>query len=186
MQAEKEELWRPIVGLENFYEVSSLGQVRSIPRRASIGRASRTVRARQMKLSPDRGGYLRFNASSHPGYLTVRVHRAVADAFLSSPPGPIGAGSLDFCVNHINGDKTDNRVSNLEWLTGAESRRDAGNSGLLAHGKGHHGAKLDEGRVREIRELAATHTQAELASLFSVSQSRISVIVSRKQWRHVK
>lgn len=96
------EEWRPVVGYEGSYEVSSLGMVR---------RVGSHVRA----LSRHHEGYLLVNLSVAGRSKTHRVHRLVADAFL----GP----SVARGVNHLNGVKSDNRASNLEWATDSQNAR---------------------------------------------------------------
>lgn len=110
----------------------------------------------------------------------------MALAFLGPAPGVVGRRSDEYCVNHKNGNHFDNRSDNLEWATGLENRVHAGDLGLVTHGEEHHNAKLTEAAVREMRQRhAAGHSQRRLAHDFSVSQSRVSLIVRRIQWRHV-
>ena len=98
--AEKE-IWKPVVGFENYYEVSSLGNVR----RKKSGRLRRIDFAQNYPTV-----LLSVNGKHH----TFRVHRLVAKAFLE----PVEGKSH---VNHKNGNHADNRVCNLEWCTQAEN-----------------------------------------------------------------
>ena len=107
-----DEEWRPVPGAEGYYSVSSLGRVRSEPLpHPCVGRQ----RGRVLKLSRDSKGYLIFKLCL-PGERgrTTKAHRAVAAAFLGPPAG-------DAQVNHRNGDKSDNRPENLEYVSCREN-----------------------------------------------------------------
>lgn len=100
----EKELWKPIKGYEWLYEVSNLGNVRSLPNKTRKG-------IRLLKKTPDVSyGYYIVNLYKNGKTVTFRVHRLVAETFLPNPNNyPV--------VNHINEIKTDNRVCNLEWCT---------------------------------------------------------------------
>ena len=96
------EVWKPVKGFENYYLVSSLGQVKSI-------RSNRIL-----KSGLDKYGYEKVVLSATPIKKTKFIHRLVAETFITNP--------LNLpTVNHINEIKTDNRVSNLEWLSIADN-----------------------------------------------------------------
>ena len=96
-----EEIWRPIKGYEGLYQVSSLGRVRSLNYR-------QTGQVRVLKAEKNRWGYLFVNLCKNKKPKSCIVHRLVAIAFI---PNPLNLPQ----INHINEDKTDNRVENLEW-----------------------------------------------------------------------
>lgn len=98
------EEWRPIVGYEGLYEVSSYGRVRSLDRYDN-----RNCFRKGKVLSPakDKNGYLKVVLNCNGKCKTTNVHRLVAQAFLTNPDNLPQ-------VNHKNDDKSDNRVENLE------------------------------------------------------------------------
>lgn len=98
------EEWRTIVGYEGLYEVSSLGRVRSLDRYDS---RNHFRRGRILKLSYDTVGYLIVGLHSNGKAKIYLVHRLVAQAFIPNPDNLPE-------VNHIDEDKTNNRVDNLE------------------------------------------------------------------------
>lgn len=95
------EIWRPIVGYEKYYEVSNLGNIRN-------------AKSKRIRSISHTKHYSHILLSVKGKHTTLRVHRLVANAFL-----PIIEGKTH--VNHKNGNKNDNRVENLEWVTQAEN-----------------------------------------------------------------
>ena len=96
------EIWKSVVGFEGLYEVSDQGRVRSLVKRNN--------RWKPGVLSPSKthDGYLRVCLYKDGHGKTFKVHRLVACAFL---PNPLNLPE----VNHINEDKTNNSVENIEW-----------------------------------------------------------------------
>lgn len=160
------EEWRPVVGYEGLYDVSNAGRVRRVG-----------------------GGYLRPMAMPR-GYLQVAlssggverrhlVHRLVASAWLGPPP----PGTA---VNHIDGDKANNRADNLEWATARQNTAHAIETGLYAPtGETNPAAKLREADVREILRLRGTATHKEIAARFRVHRSTVSQIYRGHNWPHI-
>lgn len=110
------ENWKPVVGYEGFYEVSDHGRIRTVEHIASSSirnGGKRTVPSHMLKQHKKRTGYLMVDLCKEGKIRTVSVHRIVADAFLGAEP--------QLQVNHKNLNKTDNRVSNLEWVTAKEN-----------------------------------------------------------------
>ena len=99
-----EEIWRPVVGYEGLYEVSNTGRVRSLDRYV---RRNYFKKGRILKLN-DRRGYLFVELCLNNKTKNFSVHRLVAQAFIPNPDNLPQ-------VNHIDEDKLNNRVENLEW-----------------------------------------------------------------------
>jgi NUMOD4 motif/HNH endonuclease len=114
------EQWRPVVGYEGLYEVSNHGRVRSLDRAVRQYRGGVEQRKGRIKrLSILREGYLGTSLSKGGKNVQKRVHILVAEAFL--PPRPEWSNM----VNHINKDRADNRVENLEWSDNGHNKRHA-------------------------------------------------------------
>lgn len=166
------EEWRVI---ENGrYAVSSMGRVR----REAPGKGTRA--GWMLKCAPSKVGYPLFAVSR--GKFKY-VHHAVAEAFIG--PRPEG-----YEINHKNGIKTDNRVDNLEYVTGSQNRQHAVRLGLWkpapVRGEAHCRAKLTDDIVRTIRtEASQGVTTRTLAERYGVSMSLVGQIRTRTIWKHV-
>jgi len=112
-----EEVWRPVVGWEDAYEISSEGHLRSIDRIVRHSNGTEYLRhGKMLSLRPDALGYVMVCLSRGGETRYVSAHRLVAEAFL----GDHG----DTCeVDHINGIRNDNRVCNLRWCTRLENNQ---------------------------------------------------------------
>lgn len=105
------EVWKSIDGYDGYYEVSNLGNIRSVDRCviASNG-AKKYFKGQQLKTWHSHNGYVLCNLKKNGKSKTVRVNRIVAQTFIPNPYNhPV--------INHINFDKDDNCVDNLEWCS---------------------------------------------------------------------
>lgn len=109
----EKEIWKDVTGYEGLYQVSNLGKIIS-------GLPSRVI---FRKFSKNNKGYLRVVFRKNYIAKTFSVHRLVAEAFIPNPENKLQ-------VNHKNADKSDNRVTNLEWNTNAENMNHAISMGL--------------------------------------------------------
>lgn len=105
------EIWKDIPGFEGVYQVSNLGNIKSL----NYARRGLPHRIAQV-YTKDK--YLKVDLHKKGLKKTVPVHRLVCDAFVPYIPGKTE-------INHINGNKEDNRASNLEWVTHLENVRHA-------------------------------------------------------------
>ena len=163
------ETWRQIPSLPN-YEVSDLGCVRQ--RKTN----------RPLKAYRTHNGYLRIELSRSGKRINKSIHELVMSAFVGSRPG-------GFQVNHIDGDKVNNHLSNLEYCTPQENTDHAiriGIRNIAPKGEKCAASKLTEAQIIKIREMVAHGvTQRLVGELFHTTQSNVSRIVSKESWAHI-
>jgi hypothetical protein len=156
----------PINGFEN-YSISKDGKIFNNSREFF-----------ELKPTKDNKGYLRISLSKKSKKTTFKVHRLVAQHFISNPENKPQ-------VNHINGKKFDNRVENLEWVTAHENNKHAYNTGL--NSKPPAVKKLNEQQVLEIRAKFKKKivTREMLGKEYNVSANCIKDVILRKSWKHI-
>lgn len=127
-----DEIWKPVVGYEGYYEVSNYGNVRSVSRvvypRGRARTIPSTVLKQEIKSGPEKqhgGGYRRVVLVVNGKPVHKSVHRLVAEAFLPNEH----TDSMQ--VNHKDGVKHHNDVGNLEWCTDHDNKMHASEMGLL-------------------------------------------------------
>lgn len=166
------EIWKDVIGYEGLYQVSNLGNVKSLGNEFSR-------KERLLKLSFQSKGYLTVVLQKDAKRKMVLVHRLVAEHFIlniyNKPQ-----------VNHINGIKTNNRVENLEWVSHRENLDHAINNDLTLKGEKNKKSKLKDVDVIEIHSLLQKGTTTkELSETYNVSYSTIDGIRTNKYWKHL-
>ena len=161
--------WKPVVGYEDRYEVSSEGEVVSL------------LTHRTLKPGTQSRGYqtvVLYDGSSPKRPRSKTVHSIVAESFLGSRP-------KGMTVNHIDGDKSNNRLDNLEYYSLRDNAMHALAHGLLAPPKSCT-AKLDEHQVKLIRAIFASKpprgTQACLARALDVTPNTIRDVANGRHY----
>jgi hypothetical protein len=169
-QADATERWLPVVGWEDIYEVSDRGRVR----RCGAHNVGRWPPGRITTGTANAQGYRRAMLQQGERRSTPAVHRLVLEAFI----GPCPPGHE---VNHKNGNKADNRLVNLEYLTPPANSQHAVDTGLRVYSKGdaHHRTRYPDAVVDDWRRRYADgETATQIAAGAGLHRSRVWEIVT--------
>lgn len=112
----QEEIWKDITGYEGHYQVSNFGRIKSVARKIKYGETHAPANKPEMILKPKQknSGYLFVSLCKNNNIKYSHIHRLVASAFIPNPENkPL--------VNHIDGNKQNNSIGNLEWVTPIEN-----------------------------------------------------------------
>ncbi len=169
------EIWKDIDGYESVYQISNLGRVRSL--------RDCNQKPREKILSPykSHNGYLQINLVRREKKSTFKLHRLVAQAFIPNPENKPE-------VNHIDGNKSNNHISNLEWCTHSENMQHAVKSGLVTQ---KHIRKLTEQDVQTIRKEYIKGSKGSngvlaMARKYNVCEMTIYKILQGKSYKNIK
>ena len=166
-------IWKPIRGFEDRYEVSDDGRV------ASIRYHQMDIR---QDLKPyDVRGYKIFVLQKNARREARQAHIIVAEAF-------VGKRKTGFQVNHIDGNKSNNRASNLEWVTASENIKHSYSIKLHSQkGENNAATHLANKSVSEIKRLVREKkiTQRKIAEMFNISPAAVCMIGKGKTWAHI-
>jgi len=164
------EEWRGVIDCPN-YEVSNLGRVRN----RTTGQVLSTALAS--------GGYPSVQLYRNHRRKTLKTGLLVAESFIGPRPGLPGQERL-FTLNHIDGDKLNNALSNLEWVTQRENMRHAFRIGLASNvGEKNSNAKLTADAVLAIR--CSDESKEELGRRYGVDASAIREVRRGRTWAHL-
>lgn len=183
------EVWKDVVGYEGLYQVSNFGNVKSLDR----------IVNKPNGVSYLRKGKICTQSKSNLGYMTVGftvnnkkvnkyVHRLVAEAFITN--------MNDYPqVNHIDCDKTNNRMYNLEWCTNSQNHIHASKNGLnklhlhrVAYSGEENGRSLlTKEQVLEIKQkyIPYKYSAKKLSKEYNVSESCITHILNNTSWKEI-
>lgn len=176
------EIWKDIEDYEGLYQVSNLGRVKSLDRKVNHIFGERIVKGIILKHS-ETTNYNAVMLNKEGIVRKVNIHRLVAKSFIANPQNKA-------TVNHIDGNKRNNRVDNLEWVTQSENVKHSYAMGLAnIDGENHPSNKLTEADVRVIKQMLKDGVKnCEIHKIFKsvVCAGTISDIKVGKSWKNVK
>jgi hypothetical protein len=158
------EQWRPVVGHEGWYEISDHGRVRRIAVIPGV-RPGGILKPRF-----DKRGYHRYTLRQRTEQRHYYVQVLVLEAFVGPRPAP------GYQCNHKDGNKDNNRPSNLEWVTPGDNQRHAFSMGLRIPHRGdtHPTAKITDAQVAEIKRLVGTEPNKVTAIRYGITPKYVA------------
>jgi hypothetical protein len=180
------DVWRNVENFEGLYQVSNFGRVRSMDRYVTRKQSGRNlIKGRTLSAAAGKRRYPRVTLCDGERKEPWLVHRLVAIAFLEPDDSRPQ-------VNHKDGDRHNNHVSNLEWCTHAENMRHAGTvlgvmGGRSGPGEKCPAAKLTDTDVARIKSRLLLGEAIKTISLdYPVGPAAISDIKAGRSWRHIR
>lgn len=166
-----EEHWRSVTIplFCDLYKISNFGRVWSIKREKCL-------------IPQNRKDYLRVKLTNHYDSKTVSIHKLVASAFIGNCP-------VGLEINHKNGNKSDNRAINLEYVTKSYNTKHGyklPHNSLIKAGSRNGRSKIDEKDVYVIKRLIASEVKVSIiANAFKISEATVYNIKNGHVWRHL-
>ena len=166
------EEWKDVNGYEEYYQVSNFGRVKGLNRykKARNGSISKT-KERIMAQTTTKKGYLKCKLSKENISKNIPVHRLVATSFLENIQNKPQ-------INHIDGNKKNNNLNNLEWCTGKENVKHAIDKVLR---KKIPKAIITMENAREIRKSNLSYF--ELIKIYGITKATIYDIKTNRTWK---
>lgn len=163
----QEEIWKDIKGYEGLYKISSKGRVKSLKRNTTKGGIMKNIKKTYYVICLSKKGVAKYH----------QIHRLIAKAFIPNP-------NKKPQVNHIDGNKFNNEISNLEWVTVSENIKHAYKNKLHIPRKGDnaYNSKLKDKDIVDIfnlRKQGLLHR--EIAEIYNVSRQHIGDLLNLNQ-----
>ena len=175
------EQWKDVLGYEGYYQVSSIGRVRSLTRLDSNGHL---LCGKIIKTCPNGRRYLGVILGKNSTRKSYSVHTLVLNTFIGERPN-----GMECC--HNNGNSKDNRACNLRWDSRSNNTKDQIKHGTLyvlnniKYGEDCGGCKItkkDVGMIRFLKSLKMFRNE-DIGNMYSLSKWHVSRIYGRKTWK---
>jgi hypothetical protein len=168
----KLEIWKDIENFEGYYQISNYGNIRSVERvvKHPVSKNNK-IKSKQKSVFRKKNSYIQVNLYKNSKVTGIVLHRLVAKAFIPNPENKPQ-------VNHKNGNKLDNKVENLEWVTSKENIHHSIKTGLRKKRTGTY-YSLTSKQLEEIHDLFGKIQQKQIALKYNVSEATISKIKNK-------
>lgn len=179
---ENSKVWKNVKGFEGFYQVSNEGDVRSLDRLIDGGgtQNKRKLKGVLLKGGVSNSGYVKFTLTNSGKMKYYSGHRLVALNFIPNPNNYEQ-------VNHIDGDKLNNNVNNLEWCDSFYNMKHAEDLGLVNNkGTNSPNNKYSEAQIIEVKKLLQEgYSSVKIARMTGVNRTTVYRVRTKKQWKHL-
>lgn len=176
-----EQIWKDIKGYEGLYQVSNIGNIRSLDRKVfnNGNNSICNVKGKILKPNKDKGGYEYVGLVKNKTKTnSIKVHRLVAFAFCEGY-------EVGLEVNHKDGVRHNNNFNNLEWVSRSKNIRDTFKRGRDVNGQKNNSSKLKNEYIGIIASLYDSGvSQKVISNAFGVSQGTISNIITNKHYKN--
>jgi hypothetical protein len=178
---EYKEIFMDVIGYEGLYQVSNLGRVKGLPKQVKMPNGSLKFYTEYIKKSCiSKTGYERMTLNKNGVRRNHTIHKLVYDSF-------IGIKIKKHQINHIDGNKLNNKINNLEYITASENIKHAFRIGLKKSflGNTHANSKISRDVAIKIKYDHKNLYQWQVAEKYNVSQQLVGLIRSGKRWPHI-
>jgi len=180
-----QEIWKNIPEFEGLYQVSNFGNVKSLERITKNKQGTCLRKEKLLSLNISNRGYVNVKLYNTDKNIkkTISVHRLVSICFLDN-------FNQYKEINHIDGDKLNNNINNLEWCSRSHNVKETYRlnlrKGTTYKGEGNNTSKLKNKDVVEIRTLYKKGVSLkEISQLFKVVPGTIGFIIKNQTWKHI-
>ena len=173
----KKEIWKPVKGFKKFYSISNFGRIRRDCSGHGLCKSGRILR-----IATSKDGYKKICLCKYGKQYTKHIAHMVLEAFIGGRPN-------GYETNHKDGNKLNNKVSNLEYVTRAQNIAHAWENGLRdsCRGENHCSAIIKEKEVVLIRKMYATglYSIRGLAKMVDISVWIVTDVILKRTWKHI-
>lgn len=169
------EIWKDIEEFNNLYQISSYGRVRGKGRVLCNGKY---LKPKYLKPAFNNTGYLQIRITIDNERRIYLVHRLVGKYFIPNTDNKL-------TINHKDGNKSNNHVSNLEWLSQQDNCIHAALSGLTRVGSKSHRSRLTEEEVSDIVRFSKYLNIPQISKIMNVEYTIIHKILNGYAWNQI-
>lgn len=174
------EIWKDIINFEGYYQCSNFGNIRSLDREINTKGGTKRISKGKILKPKTNPFYYCVGLSKFNKCKTYYIHRLVASSFISN------SNNLPE-INHIDGNKLNNNITNLEWITSSKNKYHAFEIGVSKKGKDNNLAKFSKEIIENVKKDLSKkiYTQRQIAHKYEMSYAQVSRIKTNKTRKYL-